>query len=149
MDASQKMKASRAKLEAQKAQQQQVRNRVTLAALAGIAIVGLAFWLLGRSEPEFPGGLQGRWTSDTPGYEGRFFEVTPDLLTFETKVGATLVYSIVEVETRSVRSRVSEVLIHYSETDGDTSTFRVVPRTPDFNRVTVDHGTAVWTRSKT
>jgi hypothetical protein len=120
------------------------RLRFLAAALAIAAAWGV-LWMgthPGRSVPPL---LEGRWVTDTPGYEGRWFEIDRASLTIETAVSGRFVHPVLGVERRRLGDRPVYEL-HFRDVDGRVSTFRVVGQRDDLSLVQIEHRAEIWRR---
>lgn len=114
---------------------------------AGLAI-GAAWGVLwlgmhpGRSVPPV---LEGRWVTDTPGYEGRWFQIDRGSLTLETGEAGRFVHPVLGVEERRVAG-LPVYEVHFRDLDGRISTFRVLGQRDDLSLVKVEHRDEVWRR---
>ena len=80
---------------------------------------------LGACRPQsgaLPESLLGLWTSETPKYQDRFFELRPDNLTFGTGGGDSYSNPIVEIEITEEDGRFLYHIAHLGE-EGQTYTF--------------------------
>lgn len=66
------------------------------------SIVALAFLALGGAacggSPEVPAELIGTWRTESPPYEGRTFEISPDTIRFDTGGGELTAHPIGKLE---------------------------------------------------
>lgn len=113
-----------------------------------LAALSLALWMIGcADEPEpWPKQLTGRWVTEAPGYEGRYFELGPTMLTIETKVGLTLVQNVDRLEMEESPRGEPVYVVHYFDREGAPLRFQLLKRADDFSRVQLLNRSQVWER---
>jgi hypothetical protein len=121
------------------------RTQVLAAAAAVVAVAASALWHEWHEQSPPPPELLGRWATDEPGYEGRYFEIDPSQLVIETGVLGKHVHPILDVDERR-RGNLPLYVIHFLDYDGTDSSFRLIARQPDLSEVQFEDRRGTWRR---
>ncbi len=97
------------------------------------------------SEP-WPKQLEGRWVTKAKGYEKRYFELKPTILTIETEVGGLLVQNIERLEMGESPTGAPVYIVHYWDRDHTAQTFPLLKLADDFGRLQLLNRDQIWVR---
>lgn len=95
-----------------------------------------------------PDTLLGTWTTEAPKYQDRFFELTPDHLTFGTGGGTSSRDPITHIEQTKEDGRAVYHIQHQS-TEGQTYTFSFYYEPQDGGTITLQNQAQIqWNRER-
>ena len=94
----------------------------------------------------WPKQLEGRWVTKAKGYEKRYFELKPTILTIETEVGGLLVQNIERLEMGESPTGAPVYIVHYWDRDHTAQTFPLLKLADDFGRLQLLNRDQIWVR---
>lgn len=122
------------------------RTELLAATALVVATAAGALWHEWHEQSPPPPELLGRWITDEPGYEGRYFEIDTRQLVIETGVLGRHVHPILDVDERR-RGNLPLYVVHFLDYDGSDSTFRLIARQPDLSEVQFEDRRGTWRRA--
>jgi hypothetical protein len=114
----------------------------------GLALcLGVTLASCGPPPGEVPDLLLGRWSTETPAYKGRYFEINRDRLLFETSEAGLQVHRIQGAESDLTETGLPRHVLHYAEADGEPATLRLIVQPGAATTLRIENTDELWRRA--